>query len=160
MKPLVPPPDLLTRDLPDPVRNERPIDPSQDNVIIDRPWLIMAMPPHWQRFRNYYLVEIFRFLDTLINGTFEQGRITGQINFQWHINLKQIETYWEFMTPDPIHMMRQVEPIFMAMGRDTRHRLYEAVVSDYVIDGNVPVLTTRLTNRPDGHALSQNHKTI
>lgn len=104
----------------------------------------MAMPPHWQRFRNYYLVEIYRFLNALIIGTFEQGEVTGQMGFRWDVNLKQIETYWEFMTPDPIHMMRQVEPIFMAMGRDVRSRQYETVVSDYVIDGNVPVLTTRL----------------
>ncbi|MCV6575962.1 MAG: hypothetical protein OIF58_09525 [Cohaesibacter sp.] len=140
----IPPPELLTKDLPEPIRNERLIDPLQDNVIIDRPWLIMARPPHWQHFRNYYLAQIHRFLDDLIGGTFRQGEITGQIGFRWDINLKQIETYWEFMTPDPIHMMRQVEPIFMAMGRDARHRLYKAVVSDYVVDGNVPVLTTRL----------------
>ncbi len=140
----IPAPGLRTRDVPARIRNERLIDPMQDNVILDRPWLIMAMPPYWQRFRDYYLAQVFRFLDDLIRGTFEQGLINGDFRFRWDLNLKQVETYWEFTTQDPIHMMRLLEPVFLSLGHEARNRVYETVVSDVILDGNVSVLSTRL----------------
>lgn len=140
----IPQPEMRSRRLPSPVRSERAINPRDDNVLIDRPWLMMATPPYWQNFRNRYFVEIYRFLHELITGTFQDSDVVGRMRFDWQVNLKQIETYWEFKTPDPVRMMHTLQPIFMALGQNARHRIYEGVLADNYTDGNVPVLTTRL----------------
>lgn len=137
-------PDLRTRELPETVRNERAINPTDDNVIIDRPHIIMSGPTHWNLFRNRYFGQVVSLLEQLIGGTFRQNPEDGQLQLQLELNLKQVETYWEFHTPDPIHMMKIITPLFLALGTYANRREYENVSSDFLIDGNCPVLTTQL----------------
>lgn len=129
-------PDLAATTRPPLVRNERPINSTDDNVLIDRQWLMMAEPTYWQEFMPRYVASTYAFIDTLIQSSARQSGMTGEMQHQQEHRVKEVETYWEFRANDPIGTVRSLEPIFRNLGTSSNYREYGEVAHEVGRDGN------------------------
>ena len=135
--------DMRSSALGEPVRTERLLNSMSDNVLIDRQWQMMARPEYWIRHLASYIAETFRLINHLVNEAFRGGD-GGELQFRGAINLKEVETYWEFSTPDPVRTAYELVPQFRALGTNSRVREYINVDNDFEVEGNVPILSTQL----------------
>lgn len=144
------------------LRDERPINPLDDNVLIDRNWRMMGKHPHWQNFSSEYLYRTLELLITLINqaardcdvvvpisqaeeiaGAPEQPQAVS-IGHVPNFNLREVESYWEVQSENPIADTYRLEPYLRSLGTDGQFRVYDNVVSDRQSDGNAPVISAKL----------------
>ena len=144
------------------LRNERPIDPMDDNVLIDRRWLMMARYPHWESFSRLYLHDTFAlFAHLILDAANNCGDIhpiglaheidgapdapqVGTIGFSHDYNLQQVETYWDIPAENPIATVYRWEPLLRSLGTEGRFRVYDNVVFDRVSTGNAPSISAKL----------------
>lgn len=137
-------PVITTQDRAPLVRNERPINPTDDNVIIDRHWLLMSEPNYWREFKDAYIGLVALTLHDLVHGTFRDGGFVGGLTPRPQFNLKEVETYWEFRCDDPIRMVNELETVFRGIGSDYSRREYDNVAFSQEIGGNIPTLSVHI----------------
>lgn len=126
------------------IRRERPLNSTDDNVIIDRSELMMADRRYWRDFRNGYLASIAMFFRNIIDTAQRPLQPELTIHHRTDIRLRELETYWEFRTNDPIGTVRRLEPIFRSLGRTSELREYDNRSHVASRDGNIPVLEAQL----------------
>lgn len=137
-------PRLTTQQRAPYIRSERPIDPRDDNVILDRHWMIMSRPEYWGGFRDGYIAMIFSALADLFNETFESGQFRASLNVRPRFNVKEVETYWEFRDDDPVRKTNELAEIFRGLGTAYQRREYENVAYSSETLGNVPTHSVQI----------------
>ena len=61
-----------------------------------------------------------------------------------NFNLREVETYWEVPSENPIADTYRLEPYLRSLGTDGQFRVYENVVADRQSDGNAPIISAKL----------------
>jgi hypothetical protein len=126
------------------IRRERPLNPTDDNVIIDRHEQMMADPRYWRDFRNGYIARVALFFREMITTAQEQFGENIDIHHRTEVRLQELETYWEFRSSDPIGVVRRLEPTFRSLGTASEVREYADRTHVVSRDGNIPVLEAQL----------------
>lgn len=137
-------PRLVATERPPFVRNERPLNSTDDNVLIDRQWLMMADTAHWPNFMRLYVYSTYAFINGLIQTSMQQCGMVGDLHHTEEHRVKEVETYWEFRSNDPMSTVRRLEPIFRNLGTSSDYREYENVLYTVGREGNVPRLSAQL----------------
>lgn len=140
----VPVPSLISRTLDAPIGGERSLNTGHNNVIIDRFTRMMASPHYWPKFVEKYLYAVENFFDrifTLVSDDMEDG-------ISWYrtpnFKVKEVETYWEFTSPDAIRSVYQLAPSFRSLGTSSEYREYDNLAFNVVTSANSPSLSTQL----------------
>ena len=114
-----------------------------DNVLLTRRSLGIASRSFWHRLVNYYWINILDFLEN----SFQQacdGRSYLERSSGWRINLKFVETYWEFSHDHAIEALSSIKSRLKVFGRENQQSNYPVYVEGRHL--NSPTFKVQLTN--------------
>lgn len=122
---------------------------ASDNYIWDSRLIRSMRDERWMQFVSSYLHGVDQFLQNRIANTFEAEGI--ELHRSHDYNLKKVEAYWEFQHRDPIWLMHQLTPTFLALGK--AGHLVEYATGDgnelfprAEINQNSPLLRSQITS--------------
>lgn len=145
----------------------RPIDEfplrASDNYIWDMRLIRTMRGERWLRFLWAYLRGVDAFVQENFRRAFEAEDISFRHNPTY--NLKKVETYWEFQHRDPIWIMGQIAPIFLALGKAGRLTEYDIrqdqeLFPTYEINQNSPLVRFDATNNISLKAYAKTNRRV
>lgn len=116
----------------------------RDNLIMGRAASAMSISDAWP-------IHIERYWSALVgkfNTLFSDAANAADLQLQWTpaLNLRTIETYWEFSIDDPLSWLLEIEPVLASLGHtaEARNFSYEDGLSATGREGNSRSLTVRI----------------
>lgn len=129
--------ELLSRRGLGPGYNEVSLD-GNDNVLLSPLQHKYSKPLFWQRYRNQY----FRAIESFIHDELQQEIASSdsiQLFYTPRISLKNVETYWEFQSEDPVRDIRAIQHKLQLLGDESLQQEYPCGTR-----GNSPTLSANL----------------
>lgn len=124
--PFVPPsrwaaPTFVTRAIPLRTRLEASLD-AKDNVLLGQRTQSFGRPDVWPAHLRRYWGGVLECL----NNEFLRAADRADLSLGFHpdLNLRTVETYWEFRTPDPTALVCEMEPTLTALGIEASVRSF------------------------------------
>lgn len=133
---------LLSRRLPRNMRDEYILD-ENDNVLLSQRSQYAARADVWRYQVACYWQNIQRLLEELITTNPPLGAIIRRQSTE--LNLRRVETYWEFASDDALHTVAMLVPAMQAMGMEFTSRLYPHGEIEECVYGNALSIKARLT---------------
>lgn len=88
----------------------------KDNVLLSRRTQAVSSPQFWPYLLRYYWQNVVDFLETSFAGELDDMTALGRPR-SWCMNLKNVETYFEFYHDDAVYALQQIKNSLRAFGR-------------------------------------------
>lgn len=115
-------PQLVSRE-PDLSSLEEHVLNRDDNVLMGRAAVLMGAQPGWPIHLERYWLAVVDRLNELFHGAARDADLA--LRPSTHLNLRMVETYWEFAVRDPLAWLREVEPLLEPLGHSAEARTFQ-----------------------------------
>lgn len=115
-------PQLISRE-PDLSSLEEHVLNTDDNVLMGRAAVLMGSQEGWPVHLERYWHAIVGRLNQLFGEAAEYAELV--LRQVTSLNLRTVETYWEFAVRDPLSWLREVEPLLEPLGHSAEARTFQ-----------------------------------
>ena len=111
-----------------------------DNVLIGVRAAVMSRPALWPLWLEAYLDAVVRSLHETMNSAFSVA-ISAPLRHSHHYAATEVESYWEFQSPDPIRTVHDLTASFTSFASAAGVQLYRSQPDAAGVEHNSPVVT-------------------